>query len=1191
MEIAAPGNSITAVPIQPTTSAEVRAKLVDALKLDLVGPWPGHAFANELLAENPTRWYLTGYLVPEAAPIQHRSDAEAKDEVDAGGEGGGTDDGGSPDKAAAPSLLPSSMGLSVLVPAGVTRLHAEVTWGDYRWEDPTKEADEPADEGLGLKEETKSEVYEIPESSAAALQEDPPVKAGTAASPPKGYRRVPRLEVVEVVLPEGDGKPISIPVPNSGGLRLVASARPISQDSHSRLPKGTRALCVFLVNGRPPTERAYQADAFQTRLQIQCEAGFVARPDLRGGDDGSRASDWDEQVADLQYRRAFDFVSGIGCAAEPVDAPEGGACHRVQTCWIPSAGVEFVGHLDAAALPGVELGMEALATIANVDEARAKLGGLVEQYRAWIDEQASEVAAESGLEPNRQKAAKELIRRARLAADRMAAGIELLAIDDVREAFRTANRAMARQARQREAQKYNTTPSLVTAPAWRAFQLGFILLNLRGLHDPLHPERELVDLLFFPTGGGKTEAYLGLAAFSLVLRRLRNPGRRGAGVNVLMRYTLRLLTLDQLSRASALICALELERQERKARGDARLGDWAFEIGLWVGSAATPNRMGGPGDKGPSPETTAYRRYRAFRSNSRKNPSPIPLENCPWCGRKFATESFRLEPSEADPQDLSITCANGMCDFTGDRRLPIVAVDEPIYRRLPGFLIATVDKFAALPWIGPSGKLFGQVERFDEEGFYSAAEPGRGRALGGPLLPPELIIQDELHLISGPLGTIAGVYETAIGHLAERDLGEGRRLRPKIIASTATVRQAETQIRALFARPYSMVFPPPGPNRRKSFFAETHTIERSPARLYLGIGAQGRSLKVVLLRTALALLSAGQRLYKQAGGSSTNNPADPYMTLVGYFNSLRELGGSRRIVEDEVTSQLRRYKSRKRRDPVDDLFARREIGEPLELTSRVSTNQVSEAKRRLTQTFGEDEPVDIALATNMISVGLDITRLGLMVVLGQPKMSAEYIQATSRVGRDPARPGLVVTLLNVHKPRDRSHYERFGFYHETFYRTVEATSVTPFSPRALDRALAAALVAFARHHTSAFGAATGAGQILTQRATLDAVAEAFAERAVSHRFLTPQEQVALRGRVRDRCLDLLDTWYKLADAERLKGAQMQYGTELRNQPALLHGFLDEALAGLPADYGKFRANRSMRDVEPSVDLFPQTLKD
>jgi hypothetical protein len=387
-----------------------------------------------------------------------------------------------------------------------------------------------------------------------------------------------------------------------------------------------------------------------------------------------------------------------------------------------------------------------------------------------------------------------------------------------------------------------------------------------------------------------------------------------------------------------------------------------------------------------------------------------------------------------------------------------------------------------------------------------------------------------------------------------------------------------------------MVFPPAGPNRRDSFFAQSRRPDQTPTRLYLGIGAQGRSLKVVLLRTALALLSAGQTLYKKAGGKSRDNPADPYMTLLGYFNSLRELGGSRRIIEDEVTSQLRRYKSRRRHDPADDLFSKREIGEPLELTSRVSTNQVAEAKRRLAQNFSEEDHVDIAIATNMISVGLDITRLGLMVVLGQPKMSAEYIQATSRVGRDPERPGLVVTLLNVHKPRDRSHYEHFGFYHETFYRTVEATSVTPFSPRALDRALAAALIALARHRANDFSAATGAMNVLPQRAALDVVAEIFADRAVSHRFLTPQEQVALRGRVRDRCIDLLDTWYKLADIERLKGTQMQYDSELPNFPALLHTFLDETLAALPDDYRKFRANRSMRDVEASVDLFPQPLK-
>ncbi len=1169
-------------------SPEARARLVDALHLDLVGPWPGHAFERELLPENPNRWYLTGYLVPEAAPVSHRSDADSKDELDLGGESGGTDDNSTPDKAAIPSLLPSSIGLSVLIPPGTKEIQAEITWGDYMWEDPSKDEVEPVDDGLGLKEDPTALPYPLP-AGADPVVNDPPSGDVVVPTPlPKGFRRTPRLEILTLTLPQANGRTESFLVPNSGGLRVVVSARPISADSHSRIPAGTRAVCVFLVNGRQAAERAYQGNAFQARLQLKSSVPFVPRPDLRSGEDGSRAQDWDEQVADLQYRTVSDFVSGIGCAGETVGIQEGKPCTTVQTCWIPSAEVEFVGHLNTTALTGVDLSMESLANVADVADARAKMGKLVDHYRAWIDVQATHLASEV-LEKSRRKSADELVRRARLAADRIAAGIELLVHDDVREAFCTANRTMARQARQREAQKANTTPDKVDVPTWRAFQLGFILLNLRGLHDPAHAERELVDLLFFPTGGGKTEAYLGLAAFSLVLRRLRNPGRRGAGVNVLMRYTLRLLTLDQLGRASALVCALELERRERLKSGDTKLGDWPFEIGLWVGSAATPNRMGGRGDKGPSADTTAYRRVRAFKSDSRRSASPIPLENCPWCGTKFATQSFRLLPSDEAPLDLRIICVNAKCEFTGDSPLPIVAVDEPIYRRLPGFLIATVDKFAALPWIGPSGKLFGNVERSDKDGFYSAAEPGRGLPLGGPLLPPELIIQDELHLISGPLGTIAGVYETAIGQLAERDLGNGRKLRPKIIASTATVKQAEAQIRALFGRPHSMVFPPPGPDRRDSFFSQTHTSDKTPARLYLGVGAQGRSLKVVLLRTSLALLSAGQTLFKQAGGKSPSNPVDPYLTLLGYFNSLRELGGSRRIVEDEVTSQLRRYAGRRRRDPVDALFSKREIGEPLELTSRVSTNQVSEAKRRLTQTFAEDDRVDIALATNMISVGLDITRLGLMVVLGQPKMSAEYIQATSRVGRDPSRPGLVVALLNVHKPRDRSHYERFGSYHESFYRTVEATSVTPFSPRALDRALAAAVVALARHQTIGFGASEGAASVLTNRAALTVVADAFADRAMAHRQMNSHDQAALRAKVRDRCIDLLDTWYKLADVEKNKGAQLQYGTELPNHPALLHGFLDEALATLADDYRKFRANRSMRDVEASVDLFPQTL--
>jgi Helicase conserved C-terminal domain len=480
---------------------------------------------------------------------------------------------------------------------------------------------------------------------------------------------------------------------------------------------------------------------------------------------------------------------------------------------------------------------------------------------------------------------------------------------------------------------------------------------------------------------------------------------------------------------------------------------------LWVGRAATPNRMGRRGDNDSG---SARAKTIAFKNDDRK-PAPIPLEECPWCGTKFGPHSFDLRPNPDTPRDLSIHCMNRSCDFTRGRRLPILGVDEPIYRRLPCFVIATVDKFAAMPWIGQVGAFFGKVDRADEHGFYGPCDPGLGQPLPTPLPPPDLIIQDELHLIAGPMGTMVGLYETALEALASRPL-DGRVVRPKIVASTATVRRAERQIQGLFARSVVDVFPPPGPDRRNSFFARVHSPAESHARLYLGVAAQGRSPKVVLLRTCLALLGAAQRTYDAEGGRrNKDNPADSYMTLVGYFNSLRELGGTRRIVEDEVATRLGGYATRRRIGEHDGLFADRKISsDVVELTSRVSTDRVADAKRRLSLPFHEKDRVDVALATNMISVGLDITRLGLMVVFGQPKTTAEYIQATSRVGRDHERPGLVVTVLNPHKPRDRSHYERFPAFHASFYRSVEATAVTPFSPRALDRGLAGTAVALAR---------------------------------------------------------------------------------------------------------------------------------
>ena len=849
-------------------------------------------------------------------------------------------------------------------------------------------------------------------------------------------------------------------------------------------------------------------------------------------------------------------------------------CRDVHTAWMPTASVEKVVPAD---LDEVELGMEALARAPSADAIRAMVGPILTSYGEWINSQAGQLPSD----PERAQVGRDLMERARRAKDRIQAGLSTLDQPHVLDAFRIANRAIATAIRHRNCHGDPAANPTAEAPsAWRPFQLAFLLTTMTGVVDGEHPDRTVVDLLFFPTGGGKTEAYLGLAAFTMVLRRLRDPSIHSAGLSVIMRYTLRLLTLDQLGRAATLICALEMERQNDVAT----LGAWPFEIGLWVGQKATPNVMGKKGDKNCY---SARSRTIAFLNDDRRKPSPIPLENCPWCGTKFQKDSFTLLPDANEPTDLRVMCINRRCAFHArrqERGLPILAVDDAIYRRLPAFIIATVDKFANLPWVGETAGLFGRVERHDADGFYGPIRAGVGHALDHPLPPPDLIIQDELHLVSGPLGTMVGLYETAIDALCATPAG-GAGVRPKIVASTATVRRAERQIRGLFGRADVDIFPPPGPDRRNSFFAKTvGPAERNP-RLYVGIAAQGRNLKVVLLRTYLALLSAGQKMWQECGGSrNAENAADPYMTLVGYFNSLRELGGSRRIVEDEVRTRLVDYGRRRRRRGMDQrLFAdRKQFAEPRELTSRVSTNEVADTKRRLDLRFRVKERVDVALATNMISVGLDITRLGLMVVLGQPKTAAEYIQATSRVGRDDQRPGLVVTLLNVHRPRDRSHYERFGAWHESFYREVEATSVTPFSPRAIDRGIAAVTVALARLGHRELTAPRRAAAITRHRHELDFVIEAISRRGEGHDSeLNRQEQDELRQRLRGRVQDLLDTWEGIAGRK----GELQYQREVGVAPPLLFNPLDPDLDRQPREARKFTAHRSLRDVEPTVNLW------
>jgi hypothetical protein len=1175
------------------TSAQIRQQLVDALELDLIGPgWEDVARRHERLSQPPSIWYTTGFLVPNTFQEEagRPPEGDAPSYADQGGEEPsndasirqeereGDDDatGSQEESSSKRNWFPSSAGLSLIVEQG-SQIEVTVTWGDY--EPPEKGSDD------------------------------------------KCWSRTPKREVRTLTI-DRRGPSSDIPLePNPDGLCL----RWIARRAPRKLgyPADQFSVSVFLLNKRAQSGGKQirfrdPVSAFQVQLRLYCPQGFPPRSDalLQANKDG------DERLAALQYRRDLCFATGhnVAVLTDPADVVAVGSerrCTTLTTTWLPAASVLRVLPEPP---PGIQvpLPMVELADLAKSERVIGRLLPMVQAYRSWIAQQPREAVSE----PEQIATASHLGRLANECANRIEAGIRSLADPLVREAFRTMNLVMDQAQRQRTAFTSKVRPEQLgdlpntKAPKWRFFQLAFVLMNLPGLAEPGTPqgraEREIVELLFFPTGGGKTEAYLGLSAFTLVLRRLRNPAINGAGLTVLMRYTLRLLTLDQLGRAATVICALELERLRRIREDEPhQLGDWPFEIGMWVGKGATPNKLGGPND----PDTKST--YNVLNRWKKKGTDrPIPIEICPWCSRPLQPQGFDLLPKRA-PDRLEIHCRTvpnptkqdglserdfahmGTCPFAKQTALPLLAVDEQIYRRLPCFLIATVDKFAALPWVGKTSALFGNVTTYqlprgatavqpEPAGFWGPAESevGSHQIEAARLLPPELIIQDELHLISGPLGTMAGLYETTIERLMRPDPGSPP---PKIIASTATVRRAGAQIQALFARRQSRVFPPPGPERDDNFFSHTES-DPDQARLYVGLCAPGRNLKGVLLRSYLALMAAAQKAWDDHKGLGAANPADPYMTLLGYFSSLKELGVTRSILEDELSAQLPDFADNRAIEGAENPFASRGRPEaPEELTSRVNTAEISRTKELLSRPYADRDHLDVALATNMISVGLDISRLGLMVVLNQPKTAAEYIQATSRVGRqldeDPARnkPGLVLVLLNPNRPRDRSHYELFPYWHQTFYRHVEATSCTPFASRALDRGLPGVVVAMARHLHPALTPPSGAMAAEALQQVQDTIAETIRQRcadagAADEALGEHQPQlVAAQAR------GLLQEWWKLTQARE---STFQYWT---HEPGgkgggLLHTPLDEDPRYISDGYKHFRTNWSLRDVEPVAPI-------
>lgn len=758
----------------------------------------------------------------------------------------------------------------------------------------------------------------------------------------------------------------------------------------------------------------------------------------------------DDLSNQLLYRKRYSYAVGHGCAPVWIETGEGKAT-EIRAEIIPAYELKPI---VPNSLPELSLKMYNLSDFGTVDDLTRSLIKLCDLYENWIDKQAA--IARGKLSGQLAQTASRHIQNCRRCLIRMREGVSLLENNAaVHRAFLLMNRAMLLQqlhynlplrtwhAEGKQGPTLESTdqawPDIhdpETWPrsylgTWRPFQIAFILMNLKSMAQPHSDDRHIVDLIWFPTGGGKTEAYLGLTAFTIFLKRLRD--KNDTGVTVLMRYTLRLLTAQQYQRAAALICACDTIRQEN----EAELGRERITIGLWVGQSLTPNR-----------HADAVKEFdRMALGKSRDNPFVI-LE-CPWCGAQMGpvkTNSgikMRGYRKKRRPSRVDLQCHNPDCQFYhDDYPLPLYVIDEDIYQSSPTLLIGTVDKFALLPWLPQARTIFGFREN------------------GPDVSPPELIIQDELHLISGPLGSMVGHYETLLGELCRNNRLDPP-VDPKIVASTATISRAKEQGHALYNCKKENVFqfPPQCLEAGDSFFA--YEDKDSPGRMYVGVHASGLSSQATAQVRILSALLQGTKSATVALEKERN----PYWTIITYFNSLRELGHAATLIRADIREHLNAMWNRKGIKKEDGLDPRRFINRDIELTSRISSSDVPEYLQQLGQDYPDTEyPVDICLATNMISVGVDVPRLGLMAVIGQPKTTAEYIQATSRVGRSKDGPGLVAVIYNTGKPRDRSHYEHFYSYHHTIYSQVEPTSVTPFSIPVLERALHALLVALVRYY-------------------------------------------------------------------------------------------------------------------------------
>lgn len=1015
-----------------------RNQLKEFVEREFIGPdpieWEGHKQANgeEILFSDPPRTrYIAGILFPkETTEIETSEIREGElEEVEQPDEEDVREDN-----------LPQNLG---------------------RKSEYLEDAEELINRSNAYRQSAMSMTVAVRDGDTIKVE----VFAGTyvtvRSTDPRTNKKVSRYPRTQIEWNNNKEK-ISLPCVTDGMFKNPIDDKKLQLDITYRYRNGDSTIYTFSLENTTEKPGTYKDEDcfFQVKFRLLSEVGFCPLPDSQ------RINTEDEDYLSNQmlYSTVRNYAIGHGCAVEWEDSAE--TVNWIETAIFPSYEVKPI---VPSVIPGVTLEMLKHGPQGNFEESISELYLMCDCYENWISELENEKIVEKY-----KITAERHIKNCKKCLLRMRNGVELLKKDEkVRIAFQYMNLAMLMQ------QLHYNLPLqsweddendgiILSNPVkklpdpydettwydiehkhygkWRPFQLAFVLMNLESMADRRSKEREIVDLIWFPTGGGKTEAYLGLSAYTIFIRRLLN--KDDSGTTILMRYTLRLLTAQQYERAASMICACELLRKDNPEI----FGKDRISIGLWVGQATTPNTM-----------QKAVKAYEELYKDS--NVNPFVILKCPWCGaqmgvvhRKNGTRAlpgYHCKMGARRKKNFMFVCSNkenGCLFSTESYPLPLHVIDDVIYDKKPTLVLGTVDKFAMLPFRPEAQGLFG---------YYN----------GEKLTAPDLIIQDELHLISGPLGSMVGHYETMIHELSTMKT-EDSEIHPKIIASTATISRAKEQCHALYGCSKDNVFqfPPAGLKAGDSFFAKEDNDKNG--RQYVGILANGSSSDATTAIRLYASLLYGAKEMSVTG----EEQRDPYWTNMGYFNSIRELGQARTWIRADIDQHLDViYKRRlydKKYSKEEYRKYRRYIWRDEELTSRIPGDKVTESLSKLNLKYPAaiddngkliEHPIDICLATNMISVGLDVPRLGLMTVSGQPKTTSEYIQATSRVGRDmAAAPGIVFVLYRPGRPRDKSHYEHFKEYHSRLYCNVEPTSVTPFSAQVRERALHAIIIGMMR---------------------------------------------------------------------------------------------------------------------------------